>query len=182
MSAEFRNIEISQTERNACIAFVSGTIGKPWVPGAQGPDAFDCWGLARVTQRTLFNRDLPIVACAADAHTVDRDDLRAVMRAMESADLRAGWVQASEPQHGDIVLLSSRKYPSHIGTYLGIDRGGIHHVTREGDVRFDPLALMKVMGWVRFEFFRPALATDVKNFDHLEWSKKSTPTRDEHAP
>lgn len=120
-----------------------------------GQDGFDCWGLARSTQKHLFGRDLPLLACGADPAAVDRDNIRDVIRALEDTRLRHGWGEVGEPENGDVAMLSHRKYPSHMGTYLTVDRGGILHVTREGGVRFEPIALLRLAGWVRITFFRP---------------------------
>lgn len=139
-------------------AFINSIVGLPWQEGAQGPCAYDCWGLARSTQRELFGRDLPLLACAAGPSQVNRDNIRDVIRAMDSVELRGEWVRADRPQHGDIAMISHRKYPSHMGTFLRLDGGGILHVTREGGVRFEPITLLRLGGWARISFFRPHAA------------------------
>lgn len=46
----------SKAER---LAFLEALIGRPYRIGATGPDAFDCYGLARHLQHHLFSYDLP---------------------------------------------------------------------------------------------------------------------------
>lgn len=143
-----------------CADWINRVIGLPWTEGAQGPGAFDCWGLARATQRELFGRDLPLLACEADPSKIARDNIRDVMRALDNVELRSGWAEVQTPTHGDIAMLSHRKYPSHMGTYLDVDRGGILHVTHEGGVRFEPIPLLRLQGWHRISYFRPCVEPD----------------------
>ena len=60
------------------------TIGLPWVAGARGPDAYDCWGLFLAIQRCHFARDLPEIP-------VNADDLRAVLGAFRDHPERQRW-------------------------------------------------------------------------------------------
>jgi hypothetical protein len=149
---------LSEAERVAAAVFIRTAIFKPWSPGAQGPDAYDCWGLARAVQRRLAGRDLPIINC-------DPADLRAVVRLVKDHPLHSEWHEVDAPGHLDLVLLSSNRHPHHIGTWLQLDGGGVLHATEQfgGDgakapkkpgVTFDGLPALKIQGWAKFKFMR----------------------------
>src|SRR5262245_5645291 len=113
----------------------------------EGPDAFDCWGLTRHCQREVFGRAMPALT-AADA--ADRDDIRAVMRAIKEHPLHALWTRAGAPHHGGIVTMAHHRYPSHIGVFLKLDRGGVLHCLKEDGVRFDAIMQLRMQGWSHF--------------------------------
>jgi hypothetical protein len=60
------------------------------------------------------------------------------------------------PAHGDLVTMAHHQHPSHIGVYLGIDRGGILHSTRKEGVSFDALSTLMLKGFARLKFYRYA--------------------------
>ena len=57
-------------------------LGKPWRNGADGPDAFDCYGLVRAVYRDRYGIEMPVVS--ADATRV-LACLHAACRATPSA-------------------------------------------------------------------------------------------------
>ena len=147
-------------------AFVREVIFKPWRKLAEGPDAYWCWGLARVAQRRLADRELPIINC-------DPDDLRAVIRLVQNHPLRDEWQQLKKPQHLDAVMMAHRNHPHHIGTWLALDGGVVLHATeqfrrikgadgkpesisdpRKPGVSADSLLALKTQGWACIEFWR----------------------------
>src|SRR4051812_21957510 len=71
--------ETVNDELKRAAQFVSANVGKDWTAGAQGPDVFDCWGLARTAQRVIFGRELP----EAGLDVSEIDDVRKVARAIE---------------------------------------------------------------------------------------------------
>lgn len=131
-------------------AFAREHIGKPWEAGAGGPDAFDCWGLARAAQDQIFETTLPEAGIAAD----EIADLRKVIRAIGDHPARDRWIQALTPKHGDLVTLAHHRYPSHVGVYLELDGGGILHTTREEGVSFDTEIVLKLKGFARAVYYR----------------------------
>ena len=40
-------------------------LGKPWRNGADGPDAFDCYGLVRAVYRDRYGIEMPVVSADA---------------------------------------------------------------------------------------------------------------------
>lgn len=119
---------------------LSTLIGLPWVAGARGPEAYDCWGLFLTVQRQQFGRDLPEIP-------VDALDLRAVLNAFTAHPERQRWQSVSAAEEGDAVLMRQSRYPVHIGVWLDIDGGGVLHAVRHAGVVFQSLAALDAHGW-----------------------------------
>lgn len=122
-------------------------IGHPWQAGAQGPDAWDCWGLFRHVQAAHFGLDVPVV-------DVDAMSLPAVARAFGGHAERARWVEVSTPQDGDAVLMAHNRFPSHVGVWLDIDGGGVLHCQQGSGTLFTRRAMLPLAGWSRASFWR----------------------------
>jgi hypothetical protein len=119
---------------------LTGLIGLPWVVGATGPDAYDCWGLFVTVQRRHFHRTLP-------ENPVDATNLRAVLDAFNGHPERQRWQRVIAEEEGDAVLMRQSRYPVHIGVWLDIDGGGVLHAVRHAGVVFQTLAALDVHGW-----------------------------------
>lgn len=119
---------------------LSCLIGLPWVAGARGPEAYDCWGLFLHVQRRHFDRDLPEIP-------IDPDNLRAVLDAFNGHPERQRWQKVDRPIAGDAVLMRQSRYPVHIGVWLDIDGGGVLHAVRHAGVVFQTLAALDAHGW-----------------------------------
>jgi len=129
--------------------FVNNLIGRPYKPGATGPDAFDCYGLTRLVQSVGWGRDLPdIVVPEID----DRRIFIALFR-QHAGDHR--WRQVERFGHGTIVTMARHDNALHVGTYLDFDGGGVLHALERPGVQFDPLPCLKATGWRRFRFYEP---------------------------
>jgi|LakMenEpi03Aug12_release.lakeMendotaPanAssembly.Ray.scaffolds.fasta_scaffold08531_13 hypothetical protein len=132
------------------IHWASQYIGKPWESGAQGPDAFDCYGFFRHVQREHFGIEVQIV-------NVDAGSIAATVRAFDDKGRFDGWRQVDEPADGDAVLMSQARHPSHIGVWI-IDRalginGALHCVEGAGVIYSTPQAL-RHDGWGKQTFWR----------------------------
>jgi cell wall-associated NlpC family hydrolase len=99
----------SEAARKA-IAYATAQLGKPYVWGATGPDAYDCSGLTQGAF-SASGRQLPRVASAQYAATQ-----------------RVGSGQAAA---GDLVFWGGAN-AHHVGIYLG--NGQVVHAPRTGDV------------------------------------------------
>lgn len=118
-------------------------VGRPYEPGAQGPDAFDCWGLFRWVQRAHFGRDVPLIV-AADHE--DGDALAALF--LQHAE-SGRWRRVERPAHGDGVLI---RRPMHAGIWLDFDGGGVLHAVRGSGVIFTRDAAWYLSGFGRREW------------------------------
>ena len=128
-------------------------IGRPWLRGAAGPDAFDCWGLVRHCYATRWGVALPPIEPATySAHGTTR----AVI-----AEQRAGRFAPAEgaPREGDVVLMSQARRPHHVGLWLEVDGGGVLHSVEGAGVGWQRLPDLKAAGWHRIEFWRRTCCT-----------------------
>ena len=121
-------------------AELTGLIGRPWLVGAAGPDAFDCWGLFVTVQHQCFGREIP-------QNPVDATNLRAVLEAFNGHPERQRWQPVIAVEEGDAVLMRQSRYPVHIGVWLDIDGGGVLHAVRHAGVVFQTLAALDAHGW-----------------------------------
>ena len=122
--------------------FLNDLVGKPYKPGAAGPDAYDCWGLAQIIQRELFGRDMPTIDTPPDDNSP-----KTMIKFIREHHARKQWAKAEGPAHGRLVEMSRSNLPFHIGVYLDIDGGGILHSAQGIGVGFDPLIIMASQGW-----------------------------------
>lgn len=135
--------------------FLSSVMGAPWVPHADGPDAYDCWHLTRRTQSAIFGRDLPDAVLPASFSARD------VIAAVASHPERTRWHEV-EPDEmgfvpapdGAIVLMARVSREAHVGTWFAPEARVLHADERSG-VIFDDLASLRAAGWHRITFYAP---------------------------
>jgi cell wall-associated NlpC family hydrolase len=125
-------------------------LGKPWESGAQGPDTFNCWGLVRHVQRTVFNRHLPLIM-------VDDLDPSVIIDTFQTHGEYVHWQQVDVPSEGDCVITkSSPTKPEHVGIWVDVDGGRIlQAVYGSGVVLASARATRKIIGQ-HLEFWRYA--------------------------
>lgn len=122
-------------------------IGLPWVAGAQGPNQFDCMGFFRHVQGLHFGIDVPSIVAP------DVDDASSLVALFGRHPERKRWALEPTPTHGCAVII---RRPLHIGTWLGIDGGGVLHCVRGIGVVFTPDASWPCSGFGEREFFKLA--------------------------
>lgn len=120
-------------------------VGLPWEAGAQGPHAYDCWGLFRHVQREVFGIEVPIVVAA------DYDDPHVLTDLFARHEERARWALIEAPVHGAGVLVRA---PLHVGVWLDVDGGGVLHSVRGAGVVFTSDASWAASGFGRRQFYR----------------------------
>ena len=126
-------------------------LGKPWVLGATGPDAYDCWGLVRAVLTDRFGIDAPAVVMP------DVEGLAVVREAMAQFQHHpelARWREVEAPQEGDAVLLSAALDPWHVGLWLSVDGGGVLHCVDGAGVIFTAPLALQAAGWRRLSYWR----------------------------
>lgn len=103
-------------------------IGRPYLWGARGPDAFDCWGLIEDVLRTRFAIELPSLHSPAveddyaSMATIARDQAGGFVRLFGRDHWRDAliWPCPGE-QAGDIVLMRRGAFPCHVGVVVAPD-------------------------------------------------------------
>lgn len=139
------SLDLSQINQELHWAF--NYLGRPWVNGAQGPEAFDCWGFFRFIQKKHFGLEVP-------SYNIDANNFKEVANQILSADERNQWIASSIPSEGCAVLMAHAKYPSHVGIYLEVDGGGVLHCVRGEGVVFSSISSLKTCGWGRVEYYK----------------------------
>jgi len=122
-------------------------MGRPWVNGGQGPDAFDCWELVRNVLDRHFNIQVPAV-------DIDANCAKACALALNHGKRKSNWRKVTAPKEGDVVLMAHAKYPSHVGIWLDVDQGGILHCMRGAGVVYSTPTKLRLSGWGKIEYYR----------------------------
>lgn len=125
--------------------------GKPYAAGAMGPNAYNCWGLAKAVEREHFGRGLPELA-------VDVDELtpRALIRLLREHPDRAGWVEVARPRDGDLVAMGRHTDEAHIGIWADIDGGAVIHAIAGLGVCKHSLLHIRLQAYNLVRYYRPA--------------------------
>lgn len=122
-------------------------IGKPWVGGAAGPDAYDCHGIVRAVYSDQLGIVLPHVAC-------NPDSTLSVVRAMRGYDYST-WCEVPAPRHEfDVVEMSQDRMPHHVGIYLRLDGGGVLTSVQGVGVIYQSLTSLARHGWAITNVYR----------------------------
>lgn len=143
-------MRLSPAELNRVSELAKELVGKPWRAAANGPDAFDCWGLVVYVRRALFGNDLPDVARPPVALSLP--EARA---AFASATKPLGWYQIERPAHGAVAIIGTSGVPSHAGIYLAIPpaAGNVLHCDEAMGVRFESESTLSGRGWSKFRWY-----------------------------
>ena len=112
-------------------ALLRGLIGKPYLAGGEGPDAFDCYGLARYVLRELYGVRLP--------------------ETRQAPIPRRAWRRLAEPVDGAVVLMGVTD--THIGVFVA---GGVLHAMSDIGVVFDDLLSLRFRGFSHLRIYTPA--------------------------
>ncbi|WP_018261880.1 NlpC/P60 family protein [Methylobacterium sp. WSM2598] len=133
------------------LALLDALIGRPYRVGATGPDAFDCYGLARHVQATVYGTEMPALAYTA---ATTREQAEAMLAHPE----RARWTEVSDAQarDGDLVLMGNViRRDFHLGTFVvPVTAGVILHVDQGRGVVADDLPALRSIGFVYTRLFR----------------------------
>lgn len=132
------------------ISFCLGLIGKPWVSGASGPDAFDCWGLLRHVLRE--RRGLTLCPYGG----VKEIGLASMLKTA-TREAQARWYPLASPEHLCGVGMSRGRRIEHVGLWLDEAGGGVLHCHEGAGVVFQSTASIRLTGFQNFMFyqFRP---------------------------
>lgn len=137
-------------------AHINALLGRPYVAGATGPEAYDCYGLARHLQAVLFDRELPLFSLPADASRF------AIASAIAVHPERQRWRETTLPVDGALAVMARQGCGFHIGVYLDLDGGTIVHATETvGVVAERPFYLCSPAARWRIGYFVPGTAAEL---------------------
>lgn len=121
-------------------------IGIPWVYGAQGPEAYDCWNFIRKIQLDHFGIDVPVV---------EYSDQREVSAHLLHNPELDRWTLVDAPQEGDIVMMARAKIPAHVGIWITANsRAGVLHCLEGMGVVFTASNMIRNSGWGSLKYYR----------------------------
>lgn len=129
-------------------ALVADVLGFPYAIGANGPDAFDCWGLVRFAYREHFGVSLPEYATHRETKT------KTVASKIQEVEALGEWQSVDEPQAGDLVALSRGKVFHHVGLWVDVDGGRCLHALEGATVVAHSLQQLRRDHFTRIQFFR----------------------------
>ena len=131
--------------------WATSLIGKPWVYGGRGPDAFDCWGFVQHVQRIQYGVNLPEV--------IVPDSWPAVRKLLETHEEHRHWDKVPQPMDGDIVMMARNKVPAHVGVVIEANGSkGILHCFDPSGVVYQTFPALRTSGWGGLTFYRHAHA------------------------
>lgn len=129
--------------------WTSEYLGKPWRNGAEGPDAYDCYGLVRAVYWDRYGVEMP--AISADATKV----LACLHAARDYSDY-GQWEAVTVPQDGDVLLMGSARHPHHVGVLV---EGRVLHSVEGAGVVLQTVDSLKMHGWNILKTYRRRTCT-----------------------
>lgn len=135
-------------------ALIESLVGKPYREGADGPDAFDCYGVPFFVYRAAGRAPLPEIARPQGAQPCGED----IGRALTGHPELDAWRRVSEPEEWDIAVMANvAERRRHVG--LCVRLKGSFWVIHAQDapvnrVILDDLPSLDVKGFKRIDFYR----------------------------
>ncbi|MBF0260460.1 MAG: C40 family peptidase [Magnetococcales bacterium] len=116
-------------------------LGRPWVPGADGPCAYDCWGLVRAVYRYRYSIDLPVIPA-------DAESILSIKSAIADGVRIVKWESIPSPCEGAVLLMSHGKIPHHVGVVVMVcGQPHVLHAVEGSGVVIQDLVSLKLHGW-----------------------------------
>lgn len=129
-------------------------IGKRWAANGRGPDAYDCWHLARHLEQSLFDRRLP------DVEVPNDPTWSWMLGAFEAHPECRNWIERPQANglitaaDGALVLMARVKRAAHVGVWL-LPEQRVMHCDQVSGVMFEDPATLRASGWRKLMFFEP---------------------------
>lgn len=117
---------------------IESYIGKPWQSGAQGPEAYDCYGLVRAVLRECCGIEAPLVAFDA-GRSAD------CLRTVDEQRRLPVWREIAAPQPWAVALMGHGRKPHHVGVVL--PDGRVMHSAEGHGVVVHSMAQLALGGW-----------------------------------
>lgn len=127
--------------------WVKRYMGRPWISGARGPVAYDCWGLVWHVYGCRFGVVLPAYPGICGAN------LMAAGRRIDQGRRNYEWQRIDTPEHGCTVAMSQSRRFHHVGIWLDLDGGRILHSRAGAGTLLESIGSLKRSRW-RVAFYR----------------------------
>lgn len=107
------------------ISWINDVVGKPWRDRANGPDAYDCWGLVTDKFLRVNGVELPLVEGYDSGEPIEQ-----IGSPVRDA---YGWPEIVNPQDGAVfcVFLSNGDMV-HVGVIVAVHKAGLYAVHAAG--------------------------------------------------
>lgn len=124
------------------IDYCSMVIGKPWVNRAEGPNAFDCWGLVLDSFRKVDGVELPVISGYINGADTNK--------AVSDSDMQH--FKPTTPVNGAIALYYDFYGLAHVGRILF---GRVLHATKGLGVRWEAIdSLARNSKFIKVEYYK----------------------------
>lgn len=127
------------------MTWAENLIGKPWVAGARGPEAFDCWGLLAWVYADRLGVTLPTLG------HIDPKNLQAVAAAF--VDISPAWQEIPRPVDLCAVAMSQNKRIHHVGIWLDSEKG-VLHAMEKSCVIFQGISSLASSGFQTIKYYK----------------------------
>lgn len=126
---------------------INRSIGIPYVEHGRGYDGADCWGLVYLYYRDVLGRPVPSYVAEMEG----REFRPRGIAPLVVAEREAHWIETTEPQEGDVVLMRNGRHHNHVG--IRLDGGRLLHADGPGPScieRLDALHIKnRIVGFFR---------------------------------
>ena len=118
------------------ISWINAVVGKPWVDRAEGPAAFDCWGLVVDSFRRIDGVEIEPVAGYDTGAPIDQ--------AGPTEQSSGRWIEVQGPQHGAVFCCyTATGNMAHVGRVLHAVGAQLLCVHARNTVSADPVRLIE---------------------------------------
>jgi len=137
--------------RNPTISnWASPYIGKPWVLGAKGPEAYDCLGLVQTVYKEQFGLILD-----ESLENLNVSDASQILSTLNTdLEIRTKWSRQIVPKNGDLVAMSRSNLYHHVGIFVESYGGYVLHAVDLRSVILDPVKNLTGVLWSKVHYYR----------------------------
>ncbi len=127
-------------------------VGLPWRDGGRDAAGVDCWGLPYLDYRELLGIELP-------RYEIDPLDAAGILAAVSAAMIGGDWIETRTPRDHDVVTMSHRSHPYHMGLWFA---GGlvVHATHTRFGVVAESMTSARNRGFNTFRTWRYAARTE----------------------
>lgn len=130
--------------------WVNHYVGKPWLLGGRGPNAFDCWG---VVYHFNKERGIQLPEVPQNAGGTYQSNCVLMQHEVKHALEHNLAHPINTPIDGCTVLLSKNGVFTHAGLYSAAQGGLIVHAVPGTGVVAQPVHTMRARGWTGILYF-----------------------------
>lgn len=147
MSSTIAHVSLPSPEAKSPPHWTAAYIGKPYRAGANGPDAFDCWGIGRHHYAKQFGIAIP--SMPLERLCLDHTNLRIFEDALDG-----DWDEIDMPEEHCGVALARCQIITHVGLWTWADGGRVLHMQGNRFVVTQSIPELRAELWSVVKFYR----------------------------